>query len=151
MSKKVKSTKYFIPTLLLATTFLVITVAATNSVFQKLQSEVGTKQAKTAPKWQHVGDIYKTIWTYSTPSGKEDKIGFTLTLEGDIIKGIEVQVLTQSTTSIEYQSNFAKELPKVVIGKKLSEIASLDRVSGASGTTKNFKDAIAEIAKQLKS
>ncbi len=139
-----------IPTaIVLGTITVAISLAVFNTPISKLVPQLTkTEQRKVEDKWQHTADVYETTWNYVTPS-TQDKIGFVLTLSGGIIQNVEVKVYTKSKDSIVYQTNFGKALPKLVIGKKLSEIASLDTVSGASGTTKNFKAAVASLSQQL--
>lgn len=148
MARKTKKLPPRLLFLILATILLLGIIAITPKTFSKLPFVDKLEQRKIE-KWQLTASTYKTTWEYTTGSGRQDKINFTLTLEQDLIKDVSVEVLTASKDSQQYQSNFAKALPKLVIGKKLSDIASLDTVSGASGTTRNFKEAVAALETQL--
>jgi len=98
--------------------------------------------------WTKNGNLYTTVAKYSSPEGEEETV-FEIELENGFVKKIETGVITKIDASIVYQNQFAKDLPKLIVGKKLSEITDLDIVSGASLTTAAFNKAIGELKLQL--
>lgn len=136
------------PTLILIIAISAIVIAG-GPFLDRLKTKTQTERRQAARKWQLATRTYRTIWSYITGSGKQNEVGLSLTLDGDIIRDVQVEVLTDSEESIKYQKKFAKELPKFIVGKKLAEVATLDRVAGASGTTKNFKDAVEQLQKEI--
>lgn len=147
--KKAKKGKVSLPSTLIMTIIVSALVIAGGPLLDRLKAKTQTEQRQAARKWQLAARTYRTDWSYITGSGKQNEVGFSLTLEGDIIRDVQVEVLTESEESIKYQKKFAKELPKFIVGKKLAEVAALDRVAGASGTTKNFKDAVEQLQKEI--
>lgn len=100
--------------------------------------------------WKRDGNVYSTSVTYSSPGGQEDNT-FRITLENGVISKVEVDILTKIAASVRYQELFAEELPKVIVGKRLSEVGPIDRISGASLTTDIFNEAIEKLKTQVKS
>ena len=145
---KTKKTKLSVPKALITILIISLAVIAVTPFLDQLKPKAKIEERKIEKKWQQVSGVYKTTWGYTTPSG-QDKIGFTLTLEGDIIKDVKVEVFTTSRESIDYQKKFGQELPKFVVGKKLGQVAGIDRIAGATGTPKQFKEAVGQLQKDL--
>ena len=104
-----------------------------------------TTAAPTVPAAKDV--TIKT--TYTSPAGKDD-VGFTLSVDAlGTIVGAKTDVLTTHPISMKRQQAFADGLLPVVKGKKLSELASIDKVGGSSLTTKAFNDSLDELKAQL--
>lgn len=109
-----------------------------------------TQMEQTEKVWVKNGNSYRTTVTYESPGGQEVN-QFLITLEGGVIKNVEVEVLTEIAASIRYQKQFAQEMPKLLIGKKLSEVGAIDKVSGASLTTNAFNDALLKLKQEVRS
>jgi hypothetical protein len=83
--------------------------------------------------------------SYKSPGG-EDRVAFTVvTSEGGVIADARAEVLQAGDVSKKYVETFSKELPMMLKGKKLSELTSIDKVSGASLTTDAFNTAIGQL------
>jgi hypothetical protein len=77
-------------------------------------------------------------------------VGFTLVVDNNgVITDAQTEVMGVAPTSKMRQESFAKELPKVVVGKKLADLTKVDRVGGSSLTTGAFNAALAKLKAQL--
>jgi hypothetical protein len=86
---------------------------------------------------------------YSNPGGGDD-VAFMLMVDGNgVITQAVTEVLAHNDISKMRQNAFATELPKVIVGKKLSDLSSVDRVGGSSLTTKAFNEALPQLKAQL--
>jgi len=103
---------------------------------------------KSNDYWVVNGNLYTTAIKYNSPGGREEN-KFVLTVKDGVIKTAKVEVMTKVDASIMYQKRFAVELPKLIVGKKISEIPNLDVVSGASLTTEAFNKALKSLKQQL--
>jgi len=116
-----------------------------------LQSLLKTEQVITQePSWTVDGNTYTTTVEYDVPEGTESN-SFSLVIKDGIISSIEVGITTNSKASLKYQQDFAKNINSLVVGQKISELKSIDRVSGASITTTAFNDALLKLQQQLQS
>jgi hypothetical protein len=87
--------------------------------------------------------------SYKSPAG-EDKVGFTVVVDQDnVIIDVKTSVLTEHEISKKRQESFAAEIPSVLKGKKLSELAKIDRVGGSSLTTGAFNNSLEQLKAQL--
>lgn len=100
-------------------------------------------------QWKKEGNAYSITWEHPTSGGRTGKVGFSLKLNKDKVTGVDVSILTTNEESKAYQSDFKKEIAKVVVGKKISELNNIDVVGGASSTTKSFKEAVAALGTQF--
>lgn len=116
-----------------------------------LQSLLKTEQVITQePSWTVDGNTYTTTVEYDVPEGAESN-SFSLVIKDGIISSIEVVITTTNKASLKYQQDFAKNIASIVVGQKISELKSIDRVSGASVTTTAFNDALLKLQQQLQS
>lgn len=130
---------------------LVLSLSLSACQITDLTTLVNTERTNTAkPTWTQDGDTYTTTSTYDTAEGQESNV-FTITIVDGTIKSLDVGITTQTKASIKYQTDFAKNISSLVVGKKLSELQGIDRVSGASLTTAAFNDAISRLQKELES
>lgn len=143
--------KKFSPVLPLVLAFILVVGLASGYIWINREKYFPkTEQRQVAEgKWLRDGDAYSTVWEYVTGGGNKGSVGFTVSLTGDVIKTADVEILTTNATSLQFQTAFEKALPNAVVGKKLSDIADIDIVGGASGTTEQFKAAIAALETQL--
>ena len=136
----------FYPAILLIAVFTLSTCQASN-----LQSLLKTEQVITQePSWAIDGNTYTTTVEYDVPEGTESN-SFSLVIKDGIISSIEVGITTNSKASLKYQQDFAKNIDSLVVGQKISELKTIDRVSGASVTTTAFNDALLRLQQQLQS
>ncbi len=116
-----------------------------------LQSLLKTEQVITQePSWTVDGNTYATTVEYDVPEGTESN-SFSLVIKDGIISSIEVGITTTNKASLKYQQDFAKNIASIIVGQKISELKSIDRVSGASVTTTAFNDALLKLRQQLQS
>lgn len=112
-----------------------------------------TTEQQQAPSTQQTATS-KTIsyeTSYLSPAA-EEAVGFVIVVNSEgIITDAQTTVLAQAPTSVMRQESFAKEFPKVLKGKKLSELTNIDRVGGSSLTTAAFNKSIKEIQSQAQS
>lgn len=87
--------------------------------------------------------------SYMSPAG-EEKVGFTIVVDADgVITDAKTNIMAKAPTSVMRQESFAKELPKVLMGKKLASLTKVDRVGGSSLTTGAFNAALEELQSQI--
>ena len=116
-----------------------------------LQSLLKTEQVITQePSWVVDDNTYTTTVEYDVPEGTESN-SFSLVIKDGIISSIEVGITTTNKASLKYQQDFAKNIASIVVGQKISELKTIDRVSGASVTTTAFNDALLKLQQQLQS
>ncbi|QHO63368.1 FMN-binding protein [Candidatus Chazhemtobacterium aquaticus] len=116
-----------------------------------LQSLLKTEQVITQePSWTVDGNTYTTTVEYDVPEGAESN-SFSLVIKDGIISSVEIGITTTNKASLKYQQDFAKNIASIVVGQKISELKSIDRVSGASVTTTAFNDALLKLQQQLQS
>ena len=136
----------FYPIILLIAVFTLSACQASN-----LQSLLKTEQVITQePSWTVDGNTYTTTVEYDVPEGTESN-SFSLVIKDGIISSIEVGITTTNKASLKYQQDFAKNIASIIVGQKISELKSIDRVSGASVTTTAFNDALLKLQQQLQS
>ena len=91
----------------------------------------------------------KVTTAYKTPAG-EDSVGFAITVDQTgAITEVVTEVLGTAPASKIRQEAFAKDITAAVQGKKLSELAAIDRVGGSSLTTGAFNNALKDLKAQL--
>lgn len=86
--------------------------------------------------------------TYKEPAG-ESKVGFLLTVSDGVITDAQAEVLATNPDSQRIQGDFQQAFPAAVRGKQLAELSAIDRVGGASLTTKAFNEALATLKAQM--
>jgi hypothetical protein len=86
---------------------------------------------------------YEATGNYISPNGKEE-IDVSVTLADDVITAVTVTPEATNPTAIQYQTQFADGIAKVVVGKDIDEI-DVSRVAGSSLTSGGFNEAIETI------
>lgn len=79
--------------------------------------------------------------------GLPSHIDVTVNLKEGTITKVQVKTLATDPTSLDYQLRFAEAVPKVVEGKRITEV-KVGKLAGSSGTPVGFNDAINQIKKQ---
>lgn len=110
---------------------------------KKLPPPALTEQVRVA-NWKQTGDVYTAEVEYESPGGQEVN-SFTIILNRGIITKVRVGITTNIDESIYYQKNFASELPKIIVGKRLADLGPIDRLAGASLTTTAFNEAVSTL------
>lgn len=136
----------FYPIILLIAVFTLSACQISN-----LEPLLKTEQVITQePSWTVDDNTYTTTVEYDVPEGTESN-SFSLVIKDGIISSIEVGITTTNKASLKYQQDFAKNIASIIVGQKISELKSIDRVSGASVTTTAFNDALLKLQQQLQS
>lgn len=87
---------------------------------------------------------YNDIVTYQTPAG-DDSVRFVMTTDGNgTITSLETTFEEGNDMSKDFVKQFQDASKQKIIGKKISELGSVDAIGGASLTTDAFKKFIAE-------
>lgn len=87
--------------------------------------------------------------TYQSPAQLE-KVSFMVAVDPDgVITSAASSIQAENPVSVMRQESFAKDLPAVLVGKKLADLDQIDRVGGSSLTTGAFNKALAELKTQL--
>jgi len=79
--------------------------------------------------------------------GQPSFITVTVALKDGVVTSVQVRPHATVPRSLELQRAFAAAVPKVVVGKPLSEVR-VDKLAGSSGTPKGFNDAIDKIRQE---
>lgn len=82
--------------------------------------------------------------SYQTPAGTEF-IGVTLTIEDDVITGVNIEKQAKDRTSDMMQTLFVEGIAQVVVGVELDSLSNIGAVNGSSLTPQGFNKALAEI------
>ncbi len=86
---------------------------------------------------------YSVTASYISPAGAES-FGLQIELANNIIINAVMTPLATNPISTKMQDGFQKGFKALVVGKSIDDV-NLDKVSGASLTTKGFNDAIEKI------
>lgn len=70
-----------------------------------------------------------------------------MALKNGVVTSVQVRPHATVPRSLELQRAFAAAVPKVVVGKPLSEVL-VGKLAGSSGTPKGFNDAIDKIRQE---
>lgn len=85
--------------------------------------------------------------TYQSPAGKED-VEFVFVVDKNIVKGLTLAKFSPVSTSKMYQTKFMDGVTSQVVGKKISDIGTFDRVNGSSLTPAAFNRAVLQLKTQ---
>jgi len=86
---------------------------------------------------------YNVTATYNSPAGAET-FGLQIELANNIITSAVMTPMATNPISKQLQDGFEKAYKTLVVGKSIDDV-KLDKVSGASLTTKGFNDGIEKI------
>lgn len=116
----------------------VITVGGTGAVATGVVTPATTTGAldAPAPTSRSPKTTTRTV-SYATPED-DASVTFTVSVKDGVITSVSSTANDPERESREWQGKFARNVSKVV-GKKISEIDSLDAIGGASLTTEAFK------------
>lgn len=92
---------------------------------------------------------YTARGAYASPAGPEE-YPVSITLKNGVITAVKITASSQNEVSTKFQTEFAKNVQTVVIGKSINDV-KLDKVSGSSLTPKGFNDAVEKIKAQARS
>lgn len=101
-----------------------------------------------SPEWQVSGETYSKQLKYQTPGGPEE-IKFDVIVKNGAVAGIDVTPMGNSPITKELQGKFEGGVNTAVIGKKVAELGTIDRVGGASLTTRAFNIAMQGLKHQI--
>lgn len=89
---------------------------------------------------------YQATGSYMTPGGPE-QIGIELSIKNGIVSNGVATVMGREGQSIRFQQEFANNFGPAVVGKKLSQLDTVN-ISGGSLTPQGFLDALDKIKQQ---
>jgi len=92
---------------------------------------------------------YTESASYKSPAGNEE-ITFEFKIENGMVSDISFVSPTTSPKSKNFQQLFLSGIKQQVIGKKLDEIGTFDKVNGSSLTPKAFNEAVTKLKDQAK-
>ncbi len=92
---------------------------------------------------------YSATATYSVPSGAQNDIKVTLTIQGDTIIAVTTNNNISESQSQYYVDSFNSNINSAVVGSALTD-AYAGRVGGASLTSNAFDDALRTIVNDAK-
>lgn len=115
-----------------------VTTTETQTTTEKTSTQSSTSSAVIAD------GTYTTKGSYRSPAQTED-VEFTFTMKAGAVEGVELVKESSIPMSKKYQGLFMEGIKKEIIGKKLSEIGTFDRVNGSSLTPKGFNQAMTEL------
>jgi len=91
--------------------------------------------------------VYKESGTYQSPAQSET-VEFAFTIKDGVVEKVERVSTSTMNTSNMFQGLFTDGIQQEIVGKKLSEIGTFDRVNGSSLTPKGFNMALAKLKAQ---
>lgn len=91
---------------------------------------------------------YDVTGDYTSPAGPEE-IEVKLTLKNNVVEDATVVSKATKPISIKMQESFISAFKPVVVGKSIDTL-NLDKVGGASLTSKGFNDALEKIKNQAR-
>ncbi len=113
------------------------------------ESTVGEAQGTNSTSLKAGEKQLSTKTRYTNPSGS-DEVGFNVVVDNNgVVISASADVLAIDTTSKTRQTAFAQGIAQAIVGKKLSDLAAIDKVGGSSLTTKAFNDALPALKAQL--
>jgi|GEM_PF-5286460 len=111
------------------------------------QTELGTTIESAHADGIIADGTYSEKASYRSPAQLEN-VEFSFTIKSGVVE--DVALLSKSTVpnSNKFQGLFMEGIKKEIIGKKLSEIGTFDRVNGSSLTPKAFNRALDQLKQQ---
>jgi len=88
--------------------------------------------------------VYNETGTYQSPAQTEN-VEFAFTIKDGKVVNVERVSTSTVKTSNMFQGLFTTGIQQEIVGKKLSEIGTFDRVNGSSLTSKGFNMALAKL------
>lgn len=138
-----------------ATAALVACGAGENSSFDTATttatSEVAVAKAEAITDSPYRDGKYTAVGTYTTPGGKQEKIGVTVNLTNSTITTFNIDTSMAEGLPQSFQNNVKTALisEKLVAGKNIDEL-NVSKISGSSLSPIGFNDAIEQIKEQAK-
>lgn len=108
------------------------------------QATTGTTSTEATAPVVIADGTYTTKGSYRSPAQTED-VEFTFTIKSGAVEGVELSKGSSIPMSKKYQGLFVEGIKKEIIGKKLSEIGTFDRINGSSLTPKGFNQALTSL------
>jgi hypothetical protein len=103
------------------------------------------QEAMSPTPSQMIGKEVQSEASYQSPAGPE-KVGFKIIVDDTgVIASASAIVEAVNATSKMRQQSFADSFPTVVVGKRIADLKSIDRVGGSSLTTKAFNSVIKDL------
>lgn len=117
-----------------------LTVPPVDSTIKSVTAPVAAVPKKV------VNTIHEKV-SYQTPESTE-KVDFVFTVDSGVVKDLALISAPVEDKSKKFQAKFMSAITSQVVGKKISEIGTFDRVGGASLTTPAFNQAVVMLKTQ---
>lgn len=108
-------------------------------------AQTASSVTSVAPKV--VSGTFHEKVSYQTPESLEN-VDFVFTVDVGIVKSLVLDSAPVEQKSRKFQKKFMDTITAQVVGKKISEIGTFDRVGGASLTTPAFNQAVTALKTQ---
>ena len=143
-----KSSNKAVIFIIAAIVIVTIAVWGYSSTKKTTPVSVGQTNSNSTTGQLYKDGTYSAIGNYTAPSGPEE-IGVSLTLSNNTITDATVEAKATIEASKNFQRRFVNNYKQFVIGKNINDV-KLDKVAGASLTSKGFEVALANIMDQAK-
>jgi uncharacterized protein with FMN-binding domain len=104
-------------------------------------TSVAAPSSPSSRRSKYADGTYNATGQYG---GLPSSIGVSVTLVEEVITAVTVTPQATDSTSLDYQTRFAKAIPALVVGRNIDEV-NLSKVAGSSGTPDGFNAAIQQI------
>lgn len=105
------------------------------------------KSTTTTPAPKALTGTFHEKVAYQTPESTEN-VDFVFTVTAGSVTGLTLSATPVESQSRKYQSKFMDAITNKVVGMKISDLGSFDRVGGASLTTDAFNQAVVQLKAQ---
>jgi len=121
---------------------------AVTQTAQASNRDHGTTDSVKAPESTDTSNYkdgtYSATGSYISPAGAES-IELTVTIKDGVITSTSMKNEATDQEALQHQELFADHYKELIVGKKISDVASLSRVAGSSLTSNGFNDALDQI------
>lgn len=121
------------------------TSLSSSNILNFLEKPDRTEKIRTSQSpWSKKNNEYSIQLSYESPGDLEKNLVSISLDSNNNISSFDMSIQTKNDVSIAYQEQFILEVNKTIVGKKVSQVALIDTVAGASLTTQAFKDAFSQ-------
>jgi len=117
-----------------------------------VSTDASTAQATTKPTTitstpKALTGTFHEKTSYQTPESSEN-VDFVFVVTAGSVTGLTLEATPTESKSQQYQSKFMDAITSKVVGMKIADLGTFDRVGGASLTTDAFNQAVARLKTQ---
>ncbi|MCX6733320.1 MAG: hypothetical protein NTX63_00735 [Candidatus Peregrinibacteria bacterium] len=129
-----------------ASTITAPVTAPVSPVSTNTTTPTTTKPTTTPAPKALTGTFHERV-SYQTPESIED-VDFVFAVSSGSVTNLTLSSTPSERQSGKYQSRFMDAITNQVVGMKISDLGTFDRVGGASLTTDAFNQAVAQLKAQ---